>query len=74
MDDAMDSAGESHVTQEKRRHVSDLHLAFIAGKAIVKEHARWREPEMKARWDATRASTEKETDAAIFAWTAEEWN
>ena len=36
----------------------------------MKEHARWRDPEGEADWDANHASQVEAADAAISAWTA----
>ena len=62
-----DTADELSATQWKRRRVSHLRLAFVKGKEIVKGHAPWRGPEMKARWDATHAFPAEGVDAAISA-------
>ena len=53
---AMDASDDLPATQEERRRASDLHLASVAEKGKVKEHAQWRGPEMEARWGATLAS------------------
>ena len=48
-------------------HVTDLHLAVVVETEIVKKQAQWRGPEIKARWDANRASAAKGADGAIPA-------
>ena len=52
------------VAQEERRRVQDLHLAVSADKEVVKERVRRWDPEMKAHWNATRASPPEGVDAA----------
>ena len=42
--------------QEKRGRVGDPRLATVADKEVVKEHAQWRNPELKSRLDAAQAS------------------
>ena len=72
---------ESLGNQEKRCRVCDLHLACVAEKEVVEEHAQWRNPDLDARWTATRApgrgwmrAGAKRVDSAISAWVAEEFN
>ena len=72
MADAMDTLGDLPVTQEGRCRLSDLHLAIVADKNIVEEHAQRRGPEAKALRDADHASPVGGVDAAISGWTAGE--
>ena len=50
--------------------MSDLQLAFVVDAATVKERARWRKSEAKARSGAAHASAVDGVDAVISAWTA----
>ena len=36
---------------DKESRLGDLHLAFVMDKEVVKEHAQWWQPEMKAKID-----------------------
>ena len=54
--------------------MGDLHSAFVVDKEVVKEHAQWRNPSLKARWEAARASATDGMDGAISAWIAGERN
>ena len=65
MEDAMRAAGGKSATQETRRRVEELHLAFVANKEVVAEHAQWRRHWAKAQWDAAHASPHAGPDAAI---------
>ena len=56
MADAMDTYEDLPASQEKRRRVEDPHVAFVAEKEVVQEHAKRRGPEKKNHWDATHAS------------------
>ena len=58
--------------QEKRCRADDRHFAFDTDKEVVKEHAQWRNPELKSRLDATQSSVIGAMNAAISAWVAEE--
>ena len=53
--------------------MGELHLASVVGKEVVKEHARWRGPDLRARRGATNAYASEGVDAAISAWNAEKW-
>ena len=67
MGGAVDSVDDPPATQEKCCRIRDLHLAFVAGGEIVKEHALSGGPEMKACRDATPESAADVADAAISA-------
>ena len=47
--DAVETSGDLPMTQEQCCRVSDLHLAFVADKEIVKGRAQWWNPDAKAR-------------------------
>ena len=51
-----------------------IHLAFVADKEIVKEHAQLREPGMRAHWDAATAPPWAGVGAATSAWAADQRN
>ena len=63
---------ESLRNEEKRHDAGDLQVACLAGKEVVKGHAQWRNPDLKARRDATPASPVEGVNAAITARIAEE--
>ena len=69
MADAAGNPEELRGNRGKRYRVGDIHLAFAAAEAVAKEHTQWRDPELKARWDATHASPVEGVDVAISAWT-----
>ena len=52
--------------------MSGIHLAFLVETGKVKEHAQWRAPEKKARWEVTHVSPGKGVNVAISPWAAEE--
>ena len=66
---AMDSSKDSPATREKRIRADGLHLAVVANKKIVKEHAQSPGPEMRSHWDVSHASAVGGGDAAISALT-----
>ena len=72
MADAMETSAKSPVPQEPRRRVDDLHSDFVVRKEVVKGHAQWLDPEMKAHWVINHATPVEAVDAAISAWTADE--
>ena len=63
----MDSAEELPATHGERCRVEDLHLAPVVDKEVAKEHAPWRNLEMRAHWDATHALLLGGVDAACSA-------
>ena len=71
MADVTDTPHYLPATREPRCRVSDLHLAFVAEKEIAKEHAKWRDSEVKAHWDTNHAPPAEGPGAAISAWAAE---
>ena len=60
--------------QAKRCRVNDPHLAFVAETEVVMPHARWRNPDLMARWKATHPLAVGEMGAAVSAWIARERN
>ena len=72
MGSAMNNLAELPATEGQRCRVGDPYVAFVVDKEIVKGHASWRNPEIKARWDATQAPAVEKLGAAISVWTAGE--
>ena len=68
-DEAVDRSGDLPGSREKRCRVGD-HSACAAYKKVAKEHAQWRSPDLKARWDVTHVSPAEWADAALSARTA----
>ena len=64
----------SPLRRDKRSRADARRTALVADMAKVKEHARWRNPELKSRVDATQSSVAKRVDAAISLWVAEACN
>ena len=60
--------------QEKRCRVGALHFASVAGKEVVREHAQWRNSDLKSRWAAAHASAVDGVDAAVSARIAQDRN
>ena len=61
-------------TQEKRCRARDLHLASVADKEAVKEHAEWRHTEMKSRLGTLPQVDPSESAVATSVWVAEKRN
>ena len=72
MDDAARNSVELRGNQGQRCRVGELHLAFAVEKDVVKERARRRNPEKKARRGGTHATAAEGVDATTSAWTSEE--
>ena len=70
--DVAENSKDSFRNLDRRCRVGDLHLAFVAEKKFAREHTHWWNPDMKTRWNATRACVVEGADAAISAWIAEE--
>ena len=73
-EDATDTSKEMPMTQEKRCPVHDLHVACVAGKEVLSEHAQWREPRMRAHKVAAYAPPSEGVGAAISSWAAGQYN
>ena len=56
MVDAAENSEELLSNREKRGRAGDLPSAFVADKEVAKGRAQWRNPNLKARRDATHAS------------------
>ena len=69
-----DVSGESLRYQEKRCRVADLRMVFLADKEAMKGRAGWRNPDLRAHWDATHAPAVEGVRDAIPAWIVEECN
>ena len=69
--DAMDNSDDVPATQDKRCHASDLSLAFVSEKDIVKRQTQWMDPVMRPHRDASHACAAEGVGAAISARTAE---
>ena len=57
--------------QAKRCRVGDLHSASVPGEEVAEERAQQQTPDLKERWDSTRASAVEGEGAAIPARIAE---
>ena len=64
--DAVDHSECSQLRRDKRYRAGALRTALVTGMEVVKEHAYWRNPELKSRVDATQPSV-VEAGAAISA-------
>ena len=60
--------------QDRRFRGDALRVASVADLQVVKEHAQWRNPELKPQVDATQSSVVEGVDGAVSAWVAEECN
>ena len=69
-----EDSDESLLNQGKCCRAGDLQLALIAEQEVVKGHVQSRNPDPKARRNATHASAVEGAGAAISAWDAEECN
>ena len=72
--DVMGNPADSIRSQGRRFRAGDLHLAFVADEEVAKKHAQRRNPDLKARLDATRSSVVEGVGAATSAWDAGECN
>ena len=71
-EDVAGNSGETLGNQAKRRRVGDPLSAFVAEQEVAKEHAQWRNRDLKSRLNASAASVVGGVDAAISAWVAGE--
>ena len=53
---------------EKRQSSKTLQIALAVELEVVKEHAQWRDPELKPEVDARQSSVVEGVDGAVSAW------
>ena len=61
------------ISEDSRGNQGKL-LACVADEEVVREHAQWWNPDLRASWGATRTSAVEGMDSAISALTADECN